>query len=160
MRTVLATDEMLIRAVQRKLDGEIVAFNRQRMREEGMEAVRRAAVTATAVLIGGRRWAATELLPVLERWRLPYDVPVVMVVPEISDGEWLRAIRLDVFAVVEDVAVKDVASCLSVEARLASKWASRRDHLRRRPVLLRRERRAPSPDRPPGQLLPLLRSAS
>lgn len=161
MRTILALDEMLIRAVRPKLPGTVEPFSRQRMRKEGVDAVRDAALaSASAVVIGGRKWTAAELLPVLERWKLPYEVPVVMVVPEISDAEWLRAVRLDVFAVVEDVAVKNVASCLSVEARLASRWLSRRGRLLRHPVLLHRDRRPSSPDRPPGRLIPLLRAVS
>ena len=125
MRTILALDEMLGREVAKQLPGVSEVCGRIRMRDDGDDVVRELVLHSPSVLaIGAKGWNPLDLL---ERWRLPYEVPVVLVVPSLSWDDEVRATRLDVFSVVPaDRSVPRMATCLACECRLAWAWTQRR----------------------------------
>lgn len=101
MRTVLAVDEMLGFAAQKRLKADgarVEVFTRQQMRDGGDDVVQVAALLGECVLvIGAAMWNPMSLL---RRWRLPPSVAVVALVPKVTEGVERDARRLHFVAVV------------------------------------------------------------
>lgn len=150
MRTVLALDQLLARSVAAKLRGEVVTCTRQRMRDEGDDAVQRIVMAApSALIIGAQNWNPLDLL---EAWQLPYEIPVIMVVPSMNWADEVRAARLDVFSIfVADKGYRGLPTSLASESVIAHAWMKGGPFRHARPVVVQ-----PSP-RPqvemPGRLL-------
>lgn len=152
MRTVLAVDPLLAEAVRKKLPGTVEIYTRERMREEGDDTVKAAALRAPSVLVvGAKKWSP---LRWVERWQLPRTTPVVMLLPSVPDEYLDRAAKAGVYSIVPlDGTVGALASAVYAEAILA--WSSR-ESPPLLPVLV-----GPSPrPRPaavqPGRVLPLV----
>lgn len=163
MRTVLALDDLLAQAVEDQLPGVKDICGRQRMRDEGDDVVRRLVEEGPCVLaIGGAAWEPSDLLGLLERWRFPRKVPVVLVMPAVSRENAVRISKLGVYSVFEvDAERRGVATSLVAECLIAH--ACRRGILKRPvvPVLVQPSPRAPA-CRPLAQVIafPVARRAS
>jgi hypothetical protein len=155
MRTVLAMDDLLSKAVEKKLGGRTVVCSRQRMRDEGDDVVRELAQKEPCVLvIGGAKWNP---LTLLELWRLPYETPVVLVLPAVTWSSTVRASRLDVFAVVPAGKVaRKLPTAVASEALLAHRWLAER-HPRTALRLLEKAPTTPPPSQQTARVLRLAR---
>jgi hypothetical protein len=145
MRTVLATDEMLGSKTRKMLPGSSELYAYERMRLDGEDVVRVAAMLAPCVLaIGAKKW---DPLDHLERWRLGDQVLIVALLPKPTRANVRRAIELGARAIVPvDGSVRDLASAVFAECVHA--WDGRQRH-RLRPVLV-----SPSPARQPRVQVP------
>lgn len=150
MRTVLAVDELLGRAVERELPGISERCPRQRMRDEGDDVVRSLALAHPGVLvIGAKKWNP---LPWLERWRLPFGSLVVIVLPRATKTQIAQAERLGVFSVLSS-SMSGIAKCVASESVIAH--ACRVGLRRRGPTRVLQGRSQPPPTNPPrGRVLP------
>lgn len=120
MRTVLAVDELLARAVGAKLPGVVEICTRARMRDDGDEVVADLVMMVPSVLvIGAKKWDPLDLL---EAWLLPPEIPVVLVVPHMSEDIERRASALELFSVVPADRSVRATACLACECRLAWAW--------------------------------------
>ena len=128
MKTVLALDELLARALREEIPGSVQIIGRAQMRDDGDEIVKRAASGKCVLAIGGSKW---DPLPWLERWRLA--IPVVVTLPSFDDRTLERAARLRVFSVVP-ATMPGIVSCLADECVLAA--ASYRSGQALRPVIV------------------------
>ena len=156
MRTVLAVDEMLAHVVAPRLPGEVEVLGHMAMRDLGPLAVarlREMVMERPSVLaIGAKAWDA---LPMLRQIRLPYRVPVVLLVPEVTWEGTRQAAELDVFSIVPAKPTRKIVSTVAAECVLAWKWLESRRRRRRSTILI-----APSLHRPveqPGARLLLFR---
>lgn len=155
MRTVLAVDEILGRAIADRISGEKIYCTRERMREEGDDVARRLVLEKPSVLIiGGTKWNPLRLL---ERWRLPYETPVVLLLRTINFGARERAKAIRVFSVIPaDYRAARVPTCAASEALLAHAWM---EGIRPRATMrvVRRVRRTPPSTRRDAPILRLAR---
>lgn len=121
MRTVLALDDLMAVAVKKKLGDGAIPVSRPQMRELGDDVVLDMLGSRDAVLaIGGTDWDPLDLL---ERWRLPERVPVVLVLPWVSWKARARAARVNAFSVLGVNELKrKLPTSLATECRLAAKW--------------------------------------
>ncbi len=141
MRTVLAVDDLMARAVAKKLTGEIETCGRVRMRLEGDNVVRDLVLRSPCVLvIGAKEWDPLDLL---EQWRLPYEVPVVLVLPKIDWESTIRATRVDAFSVLSIADLKrKLPTSIVAECQIAEAWRQGRLSRPDAPVVVQRTSRA------------------
>ena len=141
MRTVLAMDEIMAKAVTKRLTGEIEVCTRPRMRDEGDDIVRELVLRSPCVLaIGATEWNPLDLL---ERWRLPYEIPVVLVLPVIDWENTVRATRVDAFSVLSVADLKrKLPTSIAAECQIAEAWRQGRLSRPGAPVVVQRTSRA------------------
>ena len=144
MRTVLAIDDLLAKAMMEQLPGRADRCSHLAMSEEGDDVALKLVERSTCTLvIGGEAWTRSPL-DLLERWRLPYKIPVVLLLYKATPEEVARATRLCVFSLVDMHKIRrGLPTSLVAECVIAHAWT--RGHVQRAlaPVLL-----LPSP-RPP-----------
>jgi hypothetical protein len=145
VRTVLALDDLLARAVMAQLPGAHDHVSRSQMRDDGDDVVRDLVSDGPcALVIGADDWNPLDLL---ERWRLPYAVPIVMVTKTVDHLTMTRAARLRVFSLFAMDSVKrGLPTSIVAECLIAHAW--RRGFVKRElaPVLVLPSHR-PSPAR-------------
>lgn len=119
MPTILALDELLAHAVGPKLPGMVEVCGRMRMREEGDDIVKSLALQPGSVLaIGAASWNP---LPLLAEWKLPARVPVVVLVPEVTEEVARMAAECRVFSVIPaDGSLSGMSKCVVNECVLAN----------------------------------------
>ena len=150
MRFVLALDDLLAKAVSKKLEGRVEIFRHPQMREHGDDIVRDAVMREPSVLvIGGATWNPLYLL---ERWRMPYEVPVVVVLPDLEWDRADRAAKINAFSVLSMKELKrKLPTSIVAECDIATAWLDGRLSRPSLPVVVQ-----PSPE----QQEPVARSAS
>lgn len=155
MRTVLALDDLLAQAVVAQLPGVTEVFRHTTMRDEGADIVREAVEAwPCALVLGGQEWDPHPLA-LLERWRLPYAVPVVLVAPSMNHIDTARAARLDVFSVLDMEKVKrGLPTSIVSECLLAHAWRNGIVQRPKGPVLVQP---SPQPRSSRPGLAPVLR---
>lgn len=122
MRTVLAIDEMLARAVAKILPGNLEYCCRDRMRSQGDDIVRELVLAEPCVLvIGGSRWNP---LGLLERWGLPATTPVVLLLPRLTRAMKDRTVALGAHSVLSAGRSRKLPTLVSSECLVAHGWAA------------------------------------
>ena len=149
MRTVLAIDEMLAHAVAAQLPGEIEVFGHMEMRDRGhavgAELRERVLRSPSVLVIGARAWDPCDML---KKMRLPYEVPVVVVVPSITPERERMSFELDAWAMLPaDGSVTGLSGAVADEAVLGWLWTRKRRPRPLAPVLL-----DPQPRRPVARI--------
>lgn len=125
MRTVLATDEMLAYAVRKKVPGKTEFYDRPWMRKNGDDTVRDIALASPCVLaIGASQWQPPlEQISFLERWQLPDELPVILIVDSLTNDVIERATQVNVYSIVPlDQTAPSHATYVAAECVLAWAW--------------------------------------
>ncbi len=120
MRLVLAVDELLGHKIRKTLTADIEVFARARLRLEGVGPARAAIDRAPCVFaIGAAGWDPFEWL---ESQRVSASVPVVVIVPDVTDEIVRRALLIGVRAIVP-ATIPAIALATSAACQIA--WNDR-----------------------------------
>lgn len=135
-RTVLAVDELMAAAIAPMLPGEVVRLSvlgARRTPKAVADMLRPALGESPCVLaIGSWAWNA---IPALQRLRVLWERPVVLVTPNLTTTRRRQASALNVFSIVP-ASDADLAQVVAVEVRLAAYWLAGRGRRRPFPVVV------------------------